>query len=230
LTFAEDLTKDLEHLSPHEHGHVPYIALLLHYLQEWKAEHGSLPTTYKEKTAFRSIVAAGARTNTPEGGEENFDEAVAAVLKTITSPILSSDVKEVFEHTPSEVCCRIQFLPQEANPSQADSNSTFWIIADAVKTFYEKHKALPLPGSVPDMKAQSTVYVQLQNIYKAKARKDVAEVLETVHSHPRGTSIDVAEVEAFCKNAAFIKLIHGGDFPPSDIKSVAVLRLSPASS
>lgn len=61
------------------------------------------------------------------------------------------------------------------------------------------------------MKAQSTVYVQLQNIYKSKARRDVAEVLETVRAHPGGKYIDVAEVESFCKNAAFIKLIHGSE-------------------
>ena len=48
-------------------------------------------------------MAAGARTNTPEGGEENYDEAVAAVLKTITASSLSSAVKAVFEHKPNEV-------------------------------------------------------------------------------------------------------------------------------
>jgi amyloid beta precursor protein binding protein 1 len=101
--FAEDLTKDIENLSPYEHGHIPYVALLLHYLGRWKEEHGSLPATYKEKTAFRDFISAGARTDTPEGGEENFDEAVAAVLKTITSPSLPSAVREVFEYKPSEV-------------------------------------------------------------------------------------------------------------------------------
>jgi amyloid beta precursor protein binding protein 1 len=59
------------------------------------------------------------------------------------------------------------------------------------------------------MKAQSTVYVRLQNIYKAKARQDAAEVLQTVRSHASGKDIPAAEVEIFCKNAAFIKLIHG---------------------
>jgi len=83
--FAASLTENLENLSAHEHG------------------HGSLPSTYKEKTAFRSTVAAGARTNTPEGGEENFDEAVAAVLKTISSPSLPSAVREVFDYPPNEV-------------------------------------------------------------------------------------------------------------------------------
>jgi NEDD8-activating enzyme E1 regulatory subunit len=101
--FAASFTKNIETLSAHEHGHIPYVALLLHYLAEWKQTHGSPPSTYKEKTEFRSAVAAGARTDTPEGGEENFDEAVAAVLKTISATSLSSSVREVFEYTPNEV-------------------------------------------------------------------------------------------------------------------------------
>jgi amyloid beta precursor protein binding protein 1 len=101
--FATSLTENIERLSAHEHGHIPYVALLLHYLTSWKENHGTLPTTYKEKTAFRETVAAGARVDTPEGGEENYDEAIAAVLKTISSPSLSSSVKEVFDYTPDEV-------------------------------------------------------------------------------------------------------------------------------
>ena len=97
---------------------------------------------------------------------------------------------------------------------------SFWIIANAIKQFYEKHNELPLPGAVPDMKAESEVYVQLQNIYKAKARQDVTEVLETVREHPDGGLVDTAEVEAFCKNAAFIKLIHPVKRGPS-IKELA---------
>ena len=108
-----------------------------------------------------------------------------------------------------------------ANRQQIEADSNFWIIADAIKKFYAKHNELPLPGSVPDMKAQSTVYVQLQNIYKAKARQDVAEVLETVRAHPRGKEIDAAEVEMFCKNAAFIKLIHGASSTTTNLKDLA---------
>jgi amyloid beta precursor protein binding protein 1 len=101
--FAASLTKNLEDQSAHDHAHIPYIAILLHYLAKWREEHGSLPTTYKEKTAFRSIVAAGARMDNAEGGEENFEEAVGAVIKTISSPSLSSSVREVFDYKPNEV-------------------------------------------------------------------------------------------------------------------------------
>lgn len=70
------------------------------------------------------------------------------------------------------------------------------------------------------MKAQSSTYVQLQNIYKAKARQDVQEILETVRAHARGNEIKTEEVEAFCKNAAFIKLIRGSD-PTTDLQKIA---------
>ena len=103
LKFSSELTGDIDNLSPHEHGHLPYLVILLHFLEKWKAEHGSSPSTYKEKTAFRSLVTAGARTDNPEGGEENFDEAAAAVLKTISAPALSSSVKAVFDYEPNEV-------------------------------------------------------------------------------------------------------------------------------
>ena len=71
------------------------------------------------------------------------------------------------------------------------------------------------------MKAQSSVYVELQNIYKTKSRQDVAEVLETVRLHPRGKDVEVTEVETFCKNAAFMKLIHGPDSSPTALQYIA---------
>lgn len=70
------------------------------------------------------------------------------------------------------------------------------------------------------MKAQSNIYVQLQNIYKAKARQDVKEVLEIIQAHPRGKEVKPEEVGAFCKNAAFIKLVRGSD-PKTDLQKIA---------
>jgi amyloid beta precursor protein binding protein 1 len=58
------------------------------------------------------------------------------------------------------------------------------------------------------MKAQSSVYIKLQNIYKERARQDVSQVLETVRSIPGGEDVDPEQVELFCKNARFIKLIN----------------------
>lgn len=63
------------------------------------------------------------------------------------------------------------------------------------------------------MKAKSADYIELQNIYKAKARKDLAEVVVKVRSLEKETqktsAVDEHEIEAFCKGAAFVKLIKG---------------------
>lgn len=58
------------------------------------------------------------------------------------------------------------------------------------------------------MKAQSEVYIKLQNLYKDKARQDAQEVLAIVRGIAGGKDIDTAEVELFCTNARFIKLVN----------------------
>jgi amyloid beta precursor protein binding protein 1 len=203
IQYAQEKTTNLESMAEDDHGHVPWIALLLHYLEIWKSEHnGDIPKSYKEKTEFRSIVSKAARTSNPEGGEENFDEAVAAVLKSLNPPQPSSAVKEVFT---SPEC----LLVREDSPS-------FWVIANAIGLFYTKYNVLPVPGSVPDMKARSVDYIQLQNVYKSKARKDLAEVVDSVRFLERNANrpnpIEEKDIEAFCKNAAHIKLVRGRPF------------------
>ncbi|KAH7116000.1 hypothetical protein B0J11DRAFT_538944 [Dendryphion nanum] len=203
LQYAIEKTNDLESMANDDHGHVPYIAILLHLLEKWKAEHdGKPPQNYKEKTTFRELVSKTARRDNPEGGEENFDEAVAAVLKSLNPPEPSSSVKAVFKE------------PECVQLNQ--SSSSFWVIAHAIGQFYDKHGVLPVPGAVPDMKARSQDYIQLQNVYKAKARKDLSEVLESVReleqSTDRTTKIEEKDVEAFCKNAAHIKIVRGRSF------------------
>ncbi|KAJ5159493.1 uncharacterized protein N7482_006497 [Penicillium canariense] len=205
LVAAAAALGDLTNMDDHRHGHVPYILLLLHFLEQWKHAHGgSVPSNYKEKTEFREFVRSNARTDNAEGGEENFDEAVAAVLKTIAPFSLRSSIREIFG---MRQC-------KHLTPQSAD----FWVIAAAISAFYTTHGVLPLPGSLPDMKAQSSDYVTLQNIYKSKARQDVEEVTATVHqlesqlgrSPPR---ILEREIEVFCKNAAHIKVVHGRAIP-----------------
>ena len=99
--------------------------------------------------------------------------------------------------------------------------SSFWVIADAIKAFHQKHQCLPVPGNLPDMKAQSNVYIKLQNVYKAKARQDATEVLNMVQAAPGGENIDPREVELFCKNAAFVKLIRGSEQDPARLSKIA---------
>jgi amyloid beta precursor protein binding protein 1 len=97
--FARALTEDMDNQSDHDHGHLPLIAILLYYLQKWKDLHGGhVPLTYSDKLAFRTLVSNGTRTNNPEGGEENFEEAISAVMKHITPSSLPSSLKEIFDY------------------------------------------------------------------------------------------------------------------------------------
>lgn len=98
LEFVSTRTKYLDSLLDHEHGHVPYLLLLLHYLMNWKVSHdGNPPVNYQEKKAFKAMVEEGARRDNAERGEENFDEAAGAVLKSLNPPSISGGVREVLE-------------------------------------------------------------------------------------------------------------------------------------
>ncbi|KAI1823588.1 hypothetical protein F4861DRAFT_549590 [Xylaria intraflava] len=193
-SFAKDMVSNIDTLDDHEHGHLPYLVILLHFLEQWRQSHGGKdPITLKEKKEFSRLVLSGSRTNNSEGGEENFEEAVAAINKNIKVPELESGLEEVFNHQVS---------------SEVERKSSFWIIARAIKLFYQTHGCLPLPGSLPDMKAQSSVYVKLQRLYKEKARGDAKEVLGLVRESVGGEHVSPVEVDLFCKNARFVKLVN----------------------
>lgn len=183
-------------MTAQEKAHIPWVCLILRYLEKWKETHaGKVPETYKEKTEFRSLVRSG------DPHEENFDEACAAVLKSLNPPTPSSSVREI--------------LSAPETSSLDATSPAFWFIAHAIHLFYTQHKQLPLPGAVPDMKAQSADYIKLQNIYKTKARQDCAEVLESVRKLEKSTgrspkmAVDEKDVENFCKGAAHIHLVRG---------------------
>lgn len=183
-------------MTEHEKGHIPYPCLLLHYLEEWKKDHeGTVPSSYKEKTDFRSLIQAA------EPNEENFTEACAAVLKSLN---------------PAPSLPAVSKAPEAQTESLNSESSAFWILANAVAQFCEKNGGqLPLPGAVPDMKAQSKDYIELQNIYKSKARADAAEILAIVRQteervqRPRDLAVKEKEVEEFCKLAAHVQVVRG---------------------
>ncbi|KAF2861795.1 hypothetical protein K470DRAFT_281350 [Piedraia hortae CBS 480.64] len=176
-------------------GHIPYLCLLIWYLERWKREHdGNPPKTFKEKDEFRKLLA--------QEDEENFDEAAAAVVSTVTQHRIPGGVRDILS-------------APEARDLTKESAS-FWVIANAIGRFVDEHGELPLPGGLPDMKARSADYIELQNIYKAKARRDCAEVVKHVRRLERELgrlAIDEKEIELFCKGAAHVHLVRGRPFP-----------------
>jgi NEDD8-activating enzyme E1 regulatory subunit len=106
--FGHEMTTDIDDLDDHEHGHLPWIVILLHFLEQWRRTHsGKNPSNYAEKVAFRKTVSEAARKNNQEGGEENFEEACAAVIKTISPISLPSELKEVFDYGQSMQVCHM---------------------------------------------------------------------------------------------------------------------------
>jgi NEDD8-activating enzyme E1 regulatory subunit len=108
--FARDMTANIDDLNDHNHGHLPWIVILLHYLDKWRETHdGKNPSNYAEKVAFRATVRDAARRDNPEGGEENFDEAASAVIKSISPADLPAELKEVFDHGQSMQVCHMAY-------------------------------------------------------------------------------------------------------------------------
>jgi amyloid beta precursor protein binding protein 1 len=95
--YAAKKTSGLDEMDDHDHGHVPWLLLILHYLEIWKQEHNNeLPSTFKDKVAFRKFMAKGMRMSSSAGLEENYQQAFAAVIKNTNPPIPSSDVQRIW--------------------------------------------------------------------------------------------------------------------------------------
>lgn len=93
--FASDMTVNIDQLNDHDYGHIPYLVLLLHFLEEWKETRGGPPLKYAEKKEFMTFLAARARNGQDA---ENFDEASANAVKLLQEPSLKSNVREIFEY------------------------------------------------------------------------------------------------------------------------------------
>ncbi|KAF9924370.1 NEDD8-activating enzyme E1 regulatory subunit [Linnemannia zychae] len=183
-----------------EFGHIPYVAILLKYMDEWKQSHdGRIPSTYSEKNQLKATIRSGMRS----ADDENFEEAINSVLRSCQPTVVPSGIKALFADPNCEKLT-------------ADS-SNFWILTRAVRNFVNDHEKseglLPLSGTIPDMKAQTDSYVTLQSIYKTKAKQDVKEVSKQVDAVLESLGlasglIDPEEIETFCKYSAFLKVIR----------------------
>ena len=70
---------DLDSLDQTDHGQVPFVVILLKYLDDWKKQDSTiqLPLSFQQRKELESKIKAGKRT--PD--EENFDEALANIWR-----------------------------------------------------------------------------------------------------------------------------------------------------
>ncbi|RKP23875.1 NEDD8-activating enzyme E1 regulatory subunit [Syncephalis pseudoplumigaleata] len=190
--------ESMDTMSNADHGHVPYVVILLKYLEQFRMKHGRLPGNYQEKNELKTMIRAGMRAS----DEENFHEAMDAVLRSCTKPEIPSSIQALFNDPACE-----QLTPQSSN---------FWILLRAMRDFTASSQGaglLPLSGTLPDMKSDTENYVALQQIYRQKAQADCHAVHDHVRQHLArlhlpSDRIGDEEVAAFCKHAAFLQVIR----------------------
>ncbi|KAL1918633.1 uncharacterized protein VTP21DRAFT_2655 [Calcarisporiella thermophila] len=193
--YAESL--NFAEMDSLEHGHIPYVAILLKFMKLYKEKHGRAPSTSDEKSEFKAMIRSEMRSS----DEENFDEAINAVWRACTVSKIPEVVQKIFR----DAAC----------DSLNAQSPNFWVIARAVRDFTanEGGGLLPLAGTLPDMKADTERYVLLQNIYRAKAKQDILSVTQRVHQllgslgRP-ADSIPSEEIETFCKHAGYIRVLR----------------------
>ncbi|XP_022986290.1 NEDD8-activating enzyme E1 regulatory subunit AXR1 [Cucurbita maxima] len=191
--FSE--TIDLNIPDPVAHKHTPYVVILVKMAEEWAKSHGgSLPSSREEKKEFKDLLKA----KMIAMDEDNYREAIEASFKVFAPHGISPDLKQIVDDSCAEV----------------DSNSSdFWILVAALKEFIanEGGGEAPMEGSIPDMTSSTEHYVNLQNIYQAKAEADfmlieerARNILKKIGRDPN--SISKTTIKGFCKNARKLKV------------------------
>lgn len=204
---------DLEKLDVIDHSQVPYVIIFIKALQYWKSMHnGKAPVSFDEKKLFRSLIESLARDLTTES---NFIDASKTMHRALQRTQIPQSVKNLF----NDKC----ISEEQINAS----TPIFWIFIVALKNFVSRNGTLPLPGNIPDMSSATKSYINLQNIYREKARADerdftdeVVKVLTSIGRSPQEISKD--SIHTFCKNSYFIHVSRGSrkDFNQEMVKTV----------
>ena len=123
--------------------------------------------------------------------EENFEEAESQAYRCWTETTIPSDI-----------------APLLSDPllSQLSLDSPqFYHLLEALRQFtLQPPYALPLSSTLPDMKSDTTNYIHLQKIYKAKAEED-KKIFRGLVRVP----VDEGVVDLFVRNAHHLKSMRG---------------------
>ncbi|KAL3789860.1 hypothetical protein ACHAWO_011666 [Cyclotella atomus] len=206
-----------------DHGHVPYIIILLQALAKWKENHDKAPATYDEKEEFRALVKSMAN---DYNNEINFQEAHdQAHLAWMESNI--SDESQIVLDKCSEEVFHAAAIETDME-TDGSSNKTvnvailqFQLMACALKRFLkENNNVPPLEGTIPDMASDTKTFVALQEAYRSQAESDrskltsyINEILKACKAKSNGCKVCVDmpsehDIVTFCKNARDINILE----------------------
>jgi NEDD8-activating enzyme E1 regulatory subunit len=201
-----------------DHGHIPYVYILIQVLDKWKKSHdGNPPKTMAEKKEFKANILSMRK----KLDEENFEEAESQAFKCWTETVVPSDIKSLFT------------LPAESSPPHT---KPFRILLKALETYTTTvpPHTLPLSATLPDMKASTNQYVGLQKLYKDRAveekemfKKILADLLREQGEDP--SLIDEDTIDSFVKYSHILRLLKGKKWGWAD-KDASALSMSYASS
>jgi NEDD8-activating enzyme E1 regulatory subunit len=124
--------------------------------------------------------------------EENFDEALSQAYRAYTPTNLPSHLTTLFASLPDSP-------PASAPP--------FTRLLHALSRFVSSHDGhLPITGSVPDMKSDTTRYVALQRVYRAASAADAVAFRVLLGSD---ANIPDEVTDLFLKNAHAVQRLQG---------------------
>ncbi|XP_065162078.1 NEDD8-activating enzyme E1 regulatory subunit [Atheta coriaria] len=198
--LKEHLDKiDISTLDKKERSHVPAVVILYYYLKKFHNQHGHYPITRQEKNELRQMIL---KNNFEEefNLEENFKEASQFVNTAIGQAKIPASIQAIFD---DEQCSNL-----------TENSPSFWIMTSALRELVQSEGQLPLRGSLPDMAADTTSYVALQQLYQKRAQEQVEAVHRRVTQILRNLNqpadaITEAEVKLFCKHANQLYVVRG---------------------
>ncbi|KAL7412491.1 hypothetical protein BDY24DRAFT_393087 [Mrakia frigida] len=198
LAYANSI--NFETLDSMDHGNVPFVLIIIRALEEWRSSHDGKQPIWSGKLSQKKEFIASITKTRRHGDEENYAEAEEKAFLAAQVTKIPKDLQDLF----SDPACE----------NVTKNSKSFFLLLRALRTFVSTTSHLPVSASLPDMKSSTSAYVDLQSIYKAKAKEDLesikiclAEVLKNVGLDE--DAIDESEIEEFVKNAGGLKVFRG---------------------
>ncbi|KAF9218592.1 hypothetical protein BS17DRAFT_791049 [Gyrodon lividus] len=198
------LSLDFASMDPTEHGHIPYVVILVHVLENWKTLHdGNPPKTYAERQEFKKKILA----MKVKSDEENFDEAEAQAYRCWTETKVPPEIAILFKD------------PAVSPEALSQNPSPFFHLLATLKEFTDQSEThtLPLTSTLPDMKSDTLNYIHLQRLYKTRAEEEKKAFKSHLRAH-----VDDAMVDSFVKNAHALQVLRGKQWGAFDQDKAAL--------